>query len=250
MAVQDRDVLPARRPPHPDGAVGARRGDPLPVRAVHGRRRPRRDVGRKPARPPGPLRRPTGAPSRPPRSSRGAAPSGRNAALTTLLSCPRHVAISVAGGRVPEPRRRSSPEEARRVPSGLNASPPMSPRWPKQVAVCLPEVASNTASRPHSPSDKKHASRAPSGLTATKRAQLALPDVHATEDPSRSRPSRSNSVSPIHAVKRSPRRVCARLDSMHACQVRSAPWCRSPPSKSMSRRPSPVNITTRSRSGP
>src|SRR5215471_21562236 len=30
-------VLPARRLPYPDGAVGARRRDPLPVRAVRGR---------------------------------------------------------------------------------------------------------------------------------------------------------------------------------------------------------------------
>jgi hypothetical protein len=36
VAEQDRHVLPTRRPPHADGTVGTRRGDPLPVRAVHG----------------------------------------------------------------------------------------------------------------------------------------------------------------------------------------------------------------------
>ena len=36
VAQQDRDVLPTRRPPHPDRTVGARRGDPLAVGAVDG----------------------------------------------------------------------------------------------------------------------------------------------------------------------------------------------------------------------
>ena len=36
VAVQDRDVLSTNRLPHADGAVGARRGDPSPVRTVHG----------------------------------------------------------------------------------------------------------------------------------------------------------------------------------------------------------------------
>ena len=36
VAEQGRHVLPARRPPHPDGPVPPRRGDPLPVWAVGG----------------------------------------------------------------------------------------------------------------------------------------------------------------------------------------------------------------------
>ena len=37
VSVQNRDVLSTRRLPYADGAVGARRSDPSPVRAVHSR---------------------------------------------------------------------------------------------------------------------------------------------------------------------------------------------------------------------
>ena len=68
------------------------------------------------------------------------------------------------------------------MPSGLKVKPQMPPRWPSQTAVGLPDVASNTASRLHSPSSRRR--RQPRAVRAHDDG-TGLPGLrhfHATED--------------------------------------------------------------------
>ena len=181
VAVQDRHVLPARRPPHPDGPVGARRGDPLPVRAVRGGDDlagmavvRRFDL---------PARRGVPLAHRPVRRGRHEARAVRaEGDAEDLARVPPARGEQRAGGRVPQARRpvlagRGEPRAVR-----AEGEAQMPSRWPSQTAVCLPEVASNTASRHHSPS--RQAARQPRAVRAHDDGTglLRLRHLHATKD--------------------------------------------------------------------
>ena len=135
------------------------------------------------------------------------APSGLNAALVTLLACPRQVATSAPVAASHTRAVLSSPPVASRAPSGLKATAQRGAVWPAHAAVGFPVVASNTVTRLQSPSVRQ-ASRAPSGLTTTAAGSNALFAGVATRQ--RSCPassSTSKEALSAHAATRRPRRV-------------------------------------------
>ena len=127
-------------------------------------------------------------------------PSGLNATPRTLLACPRHVASSAPVAASQSRAVRSSPPEARRVPSGLKANDQRFVAVAFTDAVSLPDVASHNreprprrhcsgatpagAVRAHGDprpvlSGKVHATDAPAGLVE----QLEGPRRATTSDP-------------------------------------------------------------------
>ena len=161
--MQDHHVLPTRRLPDPNSAVGAHRGNLLPVWVVHSREDvagvaimsglelavcPRALLAHRPVRgdryEPCPVRAECDAGN----LTRVAPTSGEQRAR----------------GRVSEGTVRSSPAEVRPIPSGPKAKGHVLKWYPSQAAVDFPDVASYTTSRDQLSSRHRHASQLSSRL--------------------------------------------------------------------------------------